>query len=500
MNQRDRKAWSWILPLMGGSLCALAVSVLLILPAKWTIASLLGLTVGVAAVICGNSSRFLVVMLALSVPFAAASHTFFKREEFEGLATAGIAFGVVDCAIVLLYAIWFCRLMTRKGGRVKLISVPNILALGFIIISALSLINSPDKMLSIFELVRMLKIYLVFFYLANAISSEDLGYIVAGLLLGVFVQSGLGIAQYLTNSSLGLGVLGGAEENMSIIMGGHEDFRVAGTILHPNQYALYLSTLLPLALSLLLSVQQKAWARVSAAAVFALGLLGVLLSFSRTGWVCLALAVLLQLLFILFTGKMTSRLFLGVSWVACTGAFIVLVFSRQIVDRMFASDPEATIIRRDLLSLAWAMIREHPLAGIGLNNFVRLQQNWDPIGLSLIRNVHNLYALIWAETGVFALLIYVALLVSLFGMLIHPLRSSNAFLRVMALGIGTGLLGFAVDGLADYSYRMDVGHTLFWFLAGLILAIHRISRQGQGDTELPQASSSIWRNPAESFS
>jgi putative inorganic carbon (HCO3(-)) transporter len=477
MSRRNGKAWRWILPVVGGGFCALAVSVLLILPTKWAIVSLLGLLIGVAAVIGGNPSRLLVFLLSLSIPFAAVGHIFLKRDEYHALATPGITFGVVDCILLLLYAIWFCRLATRNSAKARVFFTTNILALGFILINSVSIVNSADRMLSVFELMRMIKIYFVFFYISNAIDFEDFGCIVAGLLLGVSVQSGLGIAQYLTNSTLGMSALGGAEENMSIIMGGREDLRVAGTILHPNQYALYLCALLPLALSLLLSVQQKALARASSAATFAIGLVAILLSFSRTGWICLALAVALQLLYILLTGKMTSRIFLGLSVAACTVTSIVLVFSRQIVDRMFASDPEALTIRSDLMRLAWAMIREHPLIGIGINNFARLQQHWDPIGVSVVRNVHNLYALTWAETGLFGLLIFLGFLFSLFGMLVRPLRSSNAFIRMMALGLGAGLLGFAVDGLADYSYRLEVGNMLFWFLAGLTVTVHRISQK-----------------------
>lgn len=497
MDRREgRNVIYWIAPLGAGIMCALLTPILLALPTKWAVVSFLGLGIAFAAVLYRDLSRFFLVLLALSVPFASVSHTFFKRVEYF-LGTVGIAIGVVEVSLLVLYCLWLLRFSTGRGRKIELLTAPNLWALSFILFSSFSIINSSDKSLSAFELVRMVKVYLIFFYLANVVESKDVPYVIAGLLFGAFVQSILGIAQYLTGSSLGLGLLGGAEENLPLAMGGKEYLRVAGTIHHPNEYAHYLTLLLPAALCLLLSVQQRAWVRVSCGAVFVIGLVAMILSFSRTGWISLAVAVVAVLAVTFLLGKLSPKQFMGLVVLGGFGIVVVLAFSGQIIDRMFASDPQAVLIRWELLDAAIYMIRQHPLLGVGLNNFVYVLENRDSFGISLAQNVHNLYALIWAETGLFALLAFLGFVVSLFWKLVRPISSANGIWQGVALGIGAGLLGSMLDGFADYSYRMNVVYTLFWFLAGFIVALHRICLyEGKEQVDFAPASAGHWRQPA----
>jgi len=462
----------------GGAVCALVVSVLLTFPLKWVLAGILGLVLCVSAIACGNPSRFFLVMLALAVPVAASSHTFFKQEEYSGFATAGVAFGVVDVALLALYVPWLLRLASGRARPIIWRSAPNVLALGFLACSFLSLVNAPDKDLAIFEALRMVKGYSIFFYMSNAVEPEDLPYIAGALLVGAAAQSGIGVAQYLSGSSLGLGILGEPEGNLPLVLGGREYARVAGTIHHPNQYALYLSFLLSFAFSLLLSLRRNAWARIGCGVVFIAGLAALILTFSRTGWISAGVACSSVFVAAVLLGRVTRRQILGLMVIGGIGFLVALSFSAKIVERLVASDPQAVVARIELLRVAWEMIREHPLIGVGLNNFVRVLQDWDPIGVSFVRNVHNLYALIWAETGLFALLAFLGVTVSVLHASFRPIRSERPLWHGIALGIGGGLVGFLVDGLADYSYRLDVTHTLFWFFAGLVLALSRLCASG----------------------
>jgi O-antigen ligase len=497
MDRREgRNVIYWIAPLGAGIMCALLTSILLTLPTKWALASFLGLGIVVAAVLYRDLSRFFLVLLALSVPFASVSHTFFKRVEYF-LGTVGIAIGVVEVSLLVLYCLWLLRSVTGQGRKIEFFTAPNLWALSFIVFSSFSIINSTDKALSLFELIRMIKVYLIFFYLANVVESEDVPYVIASLLFGVFVQSIMGIAQYITGSSLGVGLLGGAEENLPLTIGGKEYLRVAGTIHHPNQYAHYLTILLPAALCLLLSVQQRVWVRVSCGVVFVIGLVAMILSFSRTGWISLAVAVMAVLAVTFLLGKLSPKQFMGLFVLGGVGIVVVSAFSRQIIDRMFASDPRAMLIRWELLDAAISMIRQHPLLGVGLNNFIHFLENKDSLGISLPQNVHNIYALIWAETGLFAFLAFLGFVVSLFRKLLRPIRSATGVWQGIALGIGAGLLGSMIDGLTDYSYRMNVVQTLFWFLAGFIVGLHRIClHEGKEQVDSAPASVGHWRHTA----
>jgi O-antigen ligase len=198
---------------------------------------------------------------------------------------------------------------------------------------------------------------------------------------------------------------------------GREVLRAYGTFPHPNVLGGILSVVLVGLFS------ARFWGP------FVVGLGGVLVSLSRTAWVSLAGGVLGFSLF----GR---------------GLGLVIL-------------EELSIARRwELLQSAWGMIKSAPLAGVGLGQFViHLPRFGIPSGLSLfLQPVHNIFALVAAESGIFS----AVLLVALFLFALRETIRKKRFLLTVAL------LQLIFLGMFDhYLYTLPQGLFLFSLIIGL---------------------------------
>ena len=461
---------------LAGVVAGAGVVLLLALPAKWTVASFAGLAVACAALFQSDLRRYFQVLLVLSIPLALLSHQFFARRDYFG--TPGVAFGLVDVVLVALYAAWLLSPGSLQRARAAFLSAPGLAGLGLVAAGALSVLGAADRALALLGLVAVVRSYLVFLYVAaNVRETAGLRWIVNALVGAVLVQEVLGLAQYLTRSSLGLTALGESGELMTMAFGGEVFVRVGGTLLHPNQFANFLGLVLPIALAMLVLGRRPFRSKVAFAAVFVLGLLVFIVTFSRTGWLHVAASTAVVLAFALRGGKVRTDVanFLIVG--ALVAAMLLLVFSGAIYARVFHSDPILVTARLDMGKVALRMIADRPVLGVGINNYVRALPSYDRIGV-LEAPVHDLYLLLAAETGLAGLAAFGAFVALVFGRLLRAARSSDALVKAVAVGIAAGFVGFLVDGISDFSFVLASTNLLFWFLAGLATALGPREEEG----------------------
>ncbi len=261
-------------------------------------------------------------------------------------------------------------------------------------------------------------------WVAHFISWKKHARVVLFLGLGVVWVSLLALAQFaVQHSILGYWFLGEPELSPSLggvalgSWGGREVLRAYGTFPHPNVLGGILSVLL------VWLAARKRWL------AFGTGLGAVVVSLSKTAWVSLLGG--LSLFF--------ARLGLGV----------ILPWSDFSVTR-----------RLELLGSAAAMVGSSPLTGIGLGQFTRALPSFGvPSGLSLfIQPVHNVFALIAAESGILALLAFLTLL---FFALRQTFRERRWLLTI-------SLLQIIFLGMLDhYFYTLPQGLFLFSLILGL---------------------------------
>lgn len=124
------------------------------------------------------------------------------------------------------------------------------------------------------------------------------------------------------------------------------------------------------------------------------------------------------------------------------------------------------------------MVLDHPLTGVGPFRFGQFSQQYSGLGHSYI--AHNSYLEIAAEMGVPVLLIFLVLIVTVFGAL-RRVASADGSPRARELAgwadaLRYGMLGFLVAGFfisAQYE-------KLFWLLVFLTIPLERIARQPAG--------------------
>lgn len=172
---------------------------------------------------------------------------------------------------------------------------------------------------------------------------------------------------------------------------GREVLRAYGTFPHPNVLGGILSVLLP-------------WILLDRRFIPAfVGLGGLVVSFSRLSW----LSFLIGIVVLGFLQAKRSLRFI----VVLLSLPFLLVVTQHLISSF--SDDLSVVRRVELLQSAWVMIQSAPFSGIGLGLFTaKLPAFGLPAGPTLfLQPVHNIFALVAAESGLLALAVFLSIFV-----------------------------------------------------------------------------------------
>lgn len=128
--------------------------------------------------------------------------------------------------------------------------------------------------------------------------------------------------------------------------------------------------------------------------------------------------------------------------------------------------------RVQYLKMAFNMIQEHPLLGVGFNNF---QLCSDPIqaacpGHIFFSKVHNIYLLVAAETGLIGGGLFLLFLISILKTAWHSLKTpTDSQEKIFLLSV---FLGFLLIGACDFYFlHTQHGRILFFGFSALLYAL-----------------------------
>ena len=246
--------------------------------------------------------------------------------------------------------------------------------------------------------------------------------------------------------------------------------RATGNVIDPNLFAGYLVILIPLALAAGLASRWR-WAPLLAG--FAIVLLGAALiaTLSRGGW--LGFLVGIATMAVLLPGR--RRLVLGVAG----GAVLILLIGLigPVADRLGsssgASPLETFLDRVPIWSVAISIFIQHPIFGIGVNNFGNYIGAFDPT--LDVNQAHDLFLNILVERGLLGITAFAILLVALFRTLLLSVQlAPNSRYRVLAVGVTASFAAFLADSLFDVAYYDYKILLLFWLLAGVAASLPRL--------------------------
>lgn len=416
----------------------------------------------------------LVMVLVLSLPLGARLRLMPDQIHLGG-AEAAIA--PLDFPLIALVLFWILGFLLRRERITWRIPTLDLRFWLFVGISSLSLITSIAISLSLLEIARMLKMYILILLLRHYVRGRrELLNVLLFLLLGLGIQSCLGLAQDILKRTFGLGFLGERELLWLVEVGEQTLSRAGGTLGHANVMASYLELLLPLTLALSL-LRMRTRYRVALITLLGLGTAAMIRTLSRSGWVGLALGSLLTLWLIARRkGFRLRRLRRALMPLGMTMVLITILFWHPITVRLFAPMPYSVSFRLKLAQGALEMIKAQPLIGVGLNTFREVMTDFPSLYLFAARPapVHNIYLLVAAETGILGLLFFLWLLIGILGIGFYYSRYSQELYAATSAGICGGLSALLAHDMLSWLFTFDPVFVLFWFLVGLLTAVARL--------------------------
>jgi putative inorganic carbon (HCO3(-)) transporter len=252
--------------------------------------------------------------------------------------------------------------------------------------------------------------------------------------------------------------------------------RIRGFYGSPNNMALLLGRILPLALAMLLwgrsPLRRTAYAL--AAAIMAPCLF---LTFSRGAWFLGLPAA------ILFLGAMRQRKAMLIALLVIVAAFLITIpiaGTERITSLLDLSG--TSLFRLSLWKSAVAMVRDHPLTGLGLDNFLYYYPQYIlPEGLAEpnLSHPHNILLDFWTRLGIGGVLALVWFVAAFFrrGMQLYR-RLPEGDQRALVLGLLASMVDFLAHGLVDNAYFVVELALIFALTLGLIQRL-RLNEEGK---------------------
>jgi O-antigen ligase len=242
---------------------------------------------------------------------------------------------------------------------------------------------------------------------------------------------------------------------------------IGGMFENPNDMALHLVTIIPLALALMY-VTRKLSGKIFYALCALLMIAGTVVSFSRGGFLGLMCASFL----LAWKIGRRNRLFVVLLFLVA-GAIFLAVAPSGYVSRLLTIfgdselDGGSAIGRRDLLIRSIYVTIANPLLGVGMNNFhiVSIHEKVS----------HNAYTQVSAEMGLAAMVVYLLFIITSFKRMrliereTYETRQQTG-VYYLAVGLQASLVAYMVSSFfASVAYLWYI-----YYLAGYALCLHRL--------------------------
>lgn len=240
----------------------------------------------------------------------------------------------------------------------------------------------------------------------------------------------------------------------------------------PNNVALYLGRLLPIALAFTLVLRRSRTRWVYAALVLLYSLV-IYLTFSRGAFFLGVPAAVIFIGIVLWSRSRawTRRNLLLVGAAAVVGvlALIPLIGTARF-NSLFEVGTGTGFFRLAVWTSAVQMIRDHWLYGVGLDNFLYeypkyiLPEAWREPNLS---HPHNLLLDFWARLGILGVGALIWMLVGFFRRAWRAFAASeNVYIRALALGLMASMVDFIAHGMIDAAFfYIDLAYVFIVTLA-----------------------------------
>lgn len=426
--------------------------------------------------------KFLFYLFLFLIPFQIRATIFWQGSEWNSI--------FLYLTDLLLIGFLFFGIINKRISIKK----TDILLFLFLLIAGISLMVSSNLNISIYRFVKLLEFAFLYIYVRESL--HIYGGIYKVLLASGVFQAILAIAQFYKQSSLGIKFieagkyLPGAAGVATFISNDAKIMRAYGSFPHPNVLAGFLLLAIFCFYYLWISNAIKGrFCYMLHVICYGLMVFALFVSFSRTTIFVFLLISFLFLLIRFFQLRQLyhteERLLAGKRLMILALFFIVFsaLSSTALLPYMktrfltISIQEEAVDLRFFYAKMAIAIIKEKPILGIGIGNFVNYSHNYPAFlraatklaasgGLTggkipdwIYQPAHNIYLLIASEIGILGLLLFLLFLIkkikSEIKKLFKVLDEINPLIFLF--------IGFLVIGFADhYFWTLQSGSLMFW--------------------------------------
>ncbi len=403
---------------------------------------------------------------AVSLPvmiFNQVSINFFSHETYRGTSRGMEVSLVYLAALAMLTGMVFLyrkkALFPDKGSRIYLV---------YFLLCLPSLINADNLLFSWFELWKMVMMYLVFlttyYYLVYYRDFNTViicfGIVAAVTFLTVVFQHIRGIHQ------------------------------ANGVFPHQNSMGMYMNLIAPIFFAWYFNIN-RGWKRFLFAGFFLMASAACMRTYSRGAMVCLPLGVgITALLSLRYQFHMRKiQILLPVCLVCFFGALLLLP---NIINRFENAPKESRMTRENLAGAAWNMMKDEPIAGVGLNNwgikinppypYCEYRYNNKRIAKDFKEGiVETSYLLVGAECGFLALAAFLCWLGYYFitaCKLVKKLRRSEYF--YLPAGIVGGLTAIYLQSTLEWVMKQQVNFIQMMILFAVLAVLLKFAGELTG--------------------
>ena len=344
---------------------------------------------------------------------------------------------------------------------------PDIWLFGICTLATLSIAWSLDWRISLHV---SLHLWLVFgLYLALRDTPQAWRWFSFGCCAALAIQTVIAFAQFAfqtTSFTMALGLewpgdLTSQVSGTSVVQlaDGARWLRAYGTLPHPNILGGFALVFLATPVNFFLHHSKR---KVIALMLFALAIILIALTFSRSAWLGLG-AFALTILFHLKRFERQRVITLGLTALIC--ALIIIIPLRQLFftrvgDEQVQTEQVSTYTRLWLIERTWEIIGQRPLSGVGVGNYslALLQHVADFYD---IEPVHNTPMLILSELGIGGAIVFIGLAIAL-GAKVTPTRDPVAVILLAAL-----VALVAISFFDHYLWTLAPGRMLVGAVLGL---------------------------------
>lgn len=366
--------------------------------------------------------------------------------------------------ILLLFAFYLIKsIINKKTSKLYFKNLPSICLLTFLSLTAVSLISAENTLWGVRKIVFFVSIFPLYFLTVSLINNwKKIEKVLSVLIYSAILFSFIGLFQFSGQfifglekfysfwainiipvfSGFNLGAMILAYPSLLVNLSGQTIMRAFSFFSDPHVCSFYLGLIIPLGIAYALLIKNKKILFLDFGLIFFV----LLLTFTRGAYfaIIVSLIILALLIYKYLGNKKTALLIL----------LILLIFVipiTPIADRFYSSfdlDEGSNVGRLEMWSQSGKIALSNFWQGVGLGNYA-LTVN---AGLDYRNPVtaHNLYLDIFSEMGIFALIIWLFLILGTAGQLFFKLiKTADKKEKCVLIGLIGSLIYFLIHSFFE---------------------------------------------------